>query len=630
MSATVGFTDVISEKTIELLARGNDATTGRLTRLFHDLVTPAFHTLDHWAQFGLLPLCLALLILHENHRAVTEGGVFRLGHVLGRAVAIVAIVLSYDQVCGLITGVAGAGGGWVSGDQYLDHVGNSNQALGSAWTNIVSDDSWVGVKWDNLPRFLALLFIWVIVMITALFAYVSGLLLSMSQAVLLTIIAAVGKTCIVVSLVPGVGVGKSWARSLAQVAAWSTIAGVISTLVLAGSGNIQGLVASGNLLGLLKASAEFVIVGVCMLAVPAISSRILSGGGQVAVGVAGALAVGYAGAKMAAGGVAGRGAHTGQGSKDSGGDASRNTDRSGGSEEGGGRRAHKAPQEVAPTRKASPPADGIAPPKAARQEEEARTRGLKGTEHEDATTKAREVAPATKTPEQHVASAEGPTLVRDSHERPDLDEARTPHWPGRPRGVHGGAAPAGPDPVTRVRPVRVDGAMPPSAAPGGASVDRAMRGSASGGPVRLPPPPLASASAGSSPERLAGGGAASPRAGDLVGGRPRLEPQTVHTSAPTAAHAGASAGARQSGGGSAFTAGEIDASGKTAMEASSRARAEPAPPGARHDSAVDATPRRAVSPNVIPRQPPPLRAEDAPPPRKREAPTVARDGDTQP
>src|SRR5262245_3906779 len=336
-----GFLEYVGSQAVEVLSRGNEATGGRLRALLHETALPAFQTLDHWAQFGLLPLGVALLILHEHYRATTAGGLFRISHALGRTVAIVALVLWYDRICGLITGVAGAGGGWMTGDDYLRHVAGSNDALGTAWGRMVADDSWSGVNWDNLPRFLALLLMWVIVMISALFAFVASRLLAMSQAVLMTIIAGVGKTCLVVSVVPGVGLGKSWARSLAQVAAWSTVAGILTGLVMGRSADIQGLVASGDLFPLLEAAAEFVIIGACTLAVPLITARIMAGGGHAAAGVAAVLATGHAGARRAAGGVTPRA--SGRRSSDGAGSP---RGQAGGGGPDQSRRPHKAPIEV--------------------------------------------------------------------------------------------------------------------------------------------------------------------------------------------------------------------------------------------------------------------------------------------
>src|SRR5437016_13957308 len=42
------------------------------------------HQADHFAEFALLPLCLALLITYEHTRSLTDGAPFRVGYVCTR------------------------------------------------------------------------------------------------------------------------------------------------------------------------------------------------------------------------------------------------------------------------------------------------------------------------------------------------------------------------------------------------------------------------------------------------------------------------------------------------------------------------------------------------------------------
>src|SRR5262249_33622723 len=142
-------------------------------------------------------------------RATTEGSAFRLNYVLGRTIVVVGLVLSYGQICRLITSVAGAGGGWLSTAEYYDlsEWDRSKEALGQAWDS------------SSMADFVVIALIWMVTMISALFAFIASTLLSLSQAVLITILLGLGKICLVASLVPGVTVAKGWARALAQVAA---------------------------------------------------------------------------------------------------------------------------------------------------------------------------------------------------------------------------------------------------------------------------------------------------------------------------------------------------------------------------------------------------------------------------
>ncbi len=237
------------------------------------------------AQLGLLPLCLALLILHENYRSATEGGVFRVGLVLGKTAAILALVLSYSQVCGLLTYVAG-GGGWVSGSDLLSGIDQAQGTLGDVWKNLNGFSEW--------PKFVLILIVSVILLSALLFAYVAGLLLSLCQSAILTILLILGKPCIVASLVPGVDVGKSWAKALAQVAAWSMVAGVITKLLGGHQALVHDMVMAGAIGPMLKTSGQFVVFALGTLAVPVIVSMLFSGAASGAAGgFMGALATGY-------------------------------------------------------------------------------------------------------------------------------------------------------------------------------------------------------------------------------------------------------------------------------------------------------------------------------------------------
>jgi hypothetical protein len=129
-----------------------------------------------------------------------------------------------------------------------------------------------------MPKFIGIVIVWVLLMISVLFAYIAGALLSVVQAVSLSIFLGLGKACIVVSLVPGVSLAKSWARSLAQVAAWSTVGGVVMGLLGQQNIAIGQLIVAGQFVPLLQASAHFVILALVTLAVPIITAKLFSGG----------------------------------------------------------------------------------------------------------------------------------------------------------------------------------------------------------------------------------------------------------------------------------------------------------------------------------------------------------------
>jgi hypothetical protein len=273
------------DKSAQALAGRPDAAT-QLSQQFHQAA--GYST--ELAHFGLLPLCLALLVLHEQYRAATDGSNFRIASVLGRTAVVAAAIVAYGKLCALITGIAGAGGHWMASSEILGGVEQSSNAVGDAWEKLGGLSDW--------PKFALLLLMSFILLCATLLAYVAGLLISVCQGAILAILLIVGKPCIAVSLVPGVGVAKSWARALGQVAAWSTVAGILSRLLGSRHAEVQKLIADGQILPMLKAAAEFIIFAVSMLSVPKIVSMIFSGAVTAVSGsMTGALMAAYVGAK---------------------------------------------------------------------------------------------------------------------------------------------------------------------------------------------------------------------------------------------------------------------------------------------------------------------------------------------
>lgn len=301
MSLVPDQVDALIHRAAQTFVTVDDTTRevdGRVVHI-HTQITMVAEKLDHAAVYGFLPLALALLILHEHYRATSEGGLFRLGHVAARSVAVVGLLLGYGRIVGLLTGVAGAGGGWMTGDDFSRRIGNVGEQIHQAW--------WSCGGLDDLGDFLAILFIWSVTVFCAFLAFVSNLLLSKCQAILIMIFLAAGKTCITVSLVPGVGVGKSWARALAQVAGWSFVAGILLTNLAPRAGHTKSLIgadlATVDYLALLRLAGGYLVLTVFTLAVPKITSSLFSGAVGAAPGVMGALAMGFAGAKMLSGDV---------------------------------------------------------------------------------------------------------------------------------------------------------------------------------------------------------------------------------------------------------------------------------------------------------------------------------------
>ena len=282
-------TDVVGNllgQCAKLMATAAHNVPDAAVALAKQLVTVADKT-DQMAQFALLPLCLALFILHENYRAATEGNTFRVTYVLGRTAAVIALVLGYSKVCGLLTLT---GGHWMSGSDLLSGLEQTKNTVGDTWAKFGNLSDW--------PKFALILLVSLLLLCSLLFAYVAGLLLSLIQGAVLAVLLILGKPCIIASLVPGVGVGGSWARALAQVAAWSMVAGVITKLLGGHGQSIHDLILAGAITPMVKVAAQYIVLALATLAVPTIASMVFSGAaGGVAGGMMGALATGYMGAK---------------------------------------------------------------------------------------------------------------------------------------------------------------------------------------------------------------------------------------------------------------------------------------------------------------------------------------------
>jgi hypothetical protein len=276
---------------------GGSASSTHVEAAYKTLTTFA-ETGDH-LSLGLFPLALAILIFHENFQAATNDGRFRTAYVLGRAAAVAALIhpWAYGRLCGLITYAAGGHGGWLSGDALLDQVTKTVDGLKGAWTDYAGDDPGIGDSISALVNILPLIGIWLVLVCSLLLAYIAGVLLGLSQAVLLSILLAVGKTCITVSLVPGVGLGGSWARSLAKVAAWSTVAGIVTALLVHTLPDLKSMVRNLGYTGMLRASGQLVVLAVCTFAVPIITERIFSGAAPAGNAALDAVRKGWSGMK---------------------------------------------------------------------------------------------------------------------------------------------------------------------------------------------------------------------------------------------------------------------------------------------------------------------------------------------
>lgn len=267
-------------------AAGAGETGARLAQQFASWQ----QTADTTAFAAFLPLAFTLLVLHEMSEAALGDGPFRVRYVLVRTGVIVGLLLSYDLVVGLITEVASSQGDFGTWDQIMGPVEQGWKRQWDAYPD--------GIGLGDIADVLVWLIFFAILALCAVLAYACSLLLSIAQGTLLAILLTLGKTCIVVSLVPGITVGKAWAKYLAMLCGWSSLAGAVNTVILgamaaqiAGKGSVGGFSLAGfkYFFGL---AALYIVYAVFTVSIPKLTSAIFSGAASHAPGVGAAVAMG--------------------------------------------------------------------------------------------------------------------------------------------------------------------------------------------------------------------------------------------------------------------------------------------------------------------------------------------------
>lgn len=221
-------------------------------------------------SWGLLLLGFALLIVYEMGQS--DRGP-RVGHILLKLGIVVALLLEYGRVVSLITGIAG-GGDWGQWDEVMSWAENIDSVVSDKYDGI-----------GSLPQFLFWLLMIGILLLASLFAFVISQAISLSQGVLISIALCLGKLAITASIVPGVSLGKSWARFLAMVAAWTTVGGAILSLMQVQSGQVFTAIGTYSELAVLKLSGRYVVLGAALGATPWITAALFNGVAAMAPGL---------------------------------------------------------------------------------------------------------------------------------------------------------------------------------------------------------------------------------------------------------------------------------------------------------------------------------------------------------
>lgn len=274
------------------------------------------------ASWGLLSLALVLAIFHEHYQCQCNETRFGTWKLALRFFVTLGLLLGYSKVVWLITSAAGGWGDWMGWDDLLAPVIRGGDDGWELHTPPSAGD--LGMVFGLVKYFL----FYGVLVACSLFALVANLLISISQGLMIAILLSLGKVCIAASLVPGVGLAKSWARLLAMVAAWSTIGGTAAAVIFPGAGDsferqVYYTAMGGDSYMMLMLSGKYVVFALFTLATPFITSAIFSGAIGSAPGVGAALFGAAMGARMlvqsglsggrAAAGAAGRAADRGVG-----------------------------------------------------------------------------------------------------------------------------------------------------------------------------------------------------------------------------------------------------------------------------------------------------------------------------
>lgn len=277
---------VLAESAVRQLQVVFDDT---MARTIMSTVNNVWGAADELAWFGLLPLAFALLVLHEFWAAASSGRTYRAGYVLLRTGVTVGLLLQYGFLIRLLTYVGGGGdsfSNWSNFWGWIDHMG---PVLIQRFTD------------DGLAGSALWLIIFFILLLCSLYAYVVMALIAFSQSTLLLLLFAVGKTCIVTSLVPGAGVAKSWAKMVAMVAAWSTIAGLLVGGFQSYGLQVTYFIENGEAGSTIKMAAKMCVHATILGSTPWITAALFNGVASMAPGFASPMQQAMRGARLATG-----------------------------------------------------------------------------------------------------------------------------------------------------------------------------------------------------------------------------------------------------------------------------------------------------------------------------------------
>lgn len=249
--------------------------------------------LDAASLVGLLPVAITLMILHEMYFSTTDNRAPRIGWMLLRIIGFGACLAGYDRIVGLLTGLVGGASAWPDPGDLITPLENGLR---------VNMDLIGLMKVNNLGDTLGPFLIWAMLFMVdcmlALFAVVVVTVLVKIQALLLVIFVASGKTCLILSIMPGVGLGKSWAKAVATVAAWGAMGGVVYSAVGFTGGRFSNFAASSNIQAHFQIWLAYALIGIFFMSIPKLVGALASGSMTAAPGLAAAIGGGLMAAKF--------------------------------------------------------------------------------------------------------------------------------------------------------------------------------------------------------------------------------------------------------------------------------------------------------------------------------------------
>ena len=243
-------------------------------------------SVDVTSMGGLLPLAIAILILHEVFTANAEHRGPRIWWMVMRVIAFMGAILCYPRIVGLLTGLLG-GGSWANPVEIIEPLEKAYDAHKAAR----AEDGWMDMK-ANVQG-LVWTYLFMVDCILGAVAFIATNIVIKAQGIFILIFTSIGKTCLILSIVPGVGLAKSWAKGLATVAAWSFMAKIVYSALGVMAPDTSDFATSVSIMLHMKLWLKYAMLVIFTVMIPKLVNSVVSGSVSAAPGVGAALAGGF-------------------------------------------------------------------------------------------------------------------------------------------------------------------------------------------------------------------------------------------------------------------------------------------------------------------------------------------------